>query len=91
MKILERVVLSWIIGNYDPKHVMFVQDSAPAHGGKTVREFLKKQLPLFVQKDVWPSSSPNLNPCDYWLWSKVEKMSNNKPHNTIESLKSDIQ
>ena len=91
MKILERVVLAWIIENYDPKHVMFVEDSAPAHEAKTVREFLKKQLPLFVRKDVWPSSSPDLNPCDYWLRSKVEKMSNNKPHNTVESLKSDIQ
>ena len=64
-------MLPWIIENYDPKHVMFVQDSAPAHGARTVQEFLKKQLPLFVWKDV-----------DYWLWSKVEKMSNNKPHNT---------
>ena len=91
MKILKRVVLAWIIENYNPKHVMFVQDSAPAYGAKTVREFLKKQLPLFVQKDVWPSSSLDLNPCDYWLWSEVKKMSNNKPHNTVESLKSDIQ
>ena len=36
MKILKRVVLPWIIENYDPKHVMFVQDSAPAHRAKTV-------------------------------------------------------
>ena len=36
MKILERVVLAWIIENYDPKHVVFVQDSAPAHGAKVV-------------------------------------------------------
>ena len=27
MKILERVVLAWIIENYDPKHVMFVHES----------------------------------------------------------------
>ena len=90
MKILERVVLAWIIENYDLKHVMFLQDSAPAHGAKTVRKFLKQLLPLFVWKDVWPSRSPDLNLCDYWLWSAVEKMSNNKPHNTVESLKSDI-
>ena len=73
MKILERVVLAWIIENYDPKHVLFVQDSAPAHEPKTVREFLKKQLPLFVQKNVLPSSSSTLNLCDYSLWSEVEK------------------
>ena len=90
MKILERVVLAWIIENYDLKHVMFIQDLAPAYGAKTVRKFLKKQLPFFVRKDVWPSSSPDLNPCDCWLWSEVEKMSNNKRHNTVESLKSDI-
>ena len=65
MKIFERIVLPWIIENYDSKHVMFVQESEPAHGAKTVQEFLKKQLLLFVPKDVWPYSSPHLNPCDY--------------------------
>ena len=90
MKILKRVVLLWIIENYDPKHVMFVQDSIPAHKGKTVPEFLKIQLLLFVRKDVWPSSSLYLNPCDYWLWRELKKMSINKPYNTVELLKSDI-
>ena len=65
---------------------MFVQDSAPAHRAKTIREFLKKQLSFFVRKDVWPSSLPDLNPCDYCLWSEVEKMSNNKPHNTVSQI-----
>ena len=73
MKFLERVVLAWIIENYDSKHVMFVQDSASAHRAKTVREFLKKQLPFFVRKDIWPSSSPDLNPCDYWLKAKLKR------------------
>ena len=49
--------------NYDPFKVMLVQDSAPAHGAKKVRDFLKENLPLMVSKDIWPSSSPDLNVC----------------------------
>lgn len=91
LKILEEVLLPWIKKNYDPMKVMFVQDSAPAHGSKTVQTFLKREIPLFVPSNVWPSSSPDLNPCDYWLWGDVEKVSNSQPHNTVASLKTSIK
>ena len=66
LKILKEVLLPWIKKNYDPMKVMFIQDSVPAHGSKTVQKFLKRELPLFVLTTVWPSSLPDLNPCDYW-------------------------
>ena len=43
---------------------------------------------LFVPKDVWLSSSPDLNPYDYWLWGQVEKVSNKDLYSSIVSLKS---
>jgi hypothetical protein len=91
LKILTEVLMPWIRKHYDPKKVMFVQDSAPAHGSKAVQEFLKAELPNFVPKEVWPSSSPDLNPCDFWLWGAVEVKSNAAPHNTIASLKRSIK
>ena len=60
LKILKEVLLPWIKKNYDPMKVMFIQDSAPAHGSKTVQKFLKRELPLFVPSTIWPSSSPDL-------------------------------
>ena len=48
LKILKEFLLPWIKKNYDPIKVMFIQDSAPAHGSKTVQKFLKRELLLFV-------------------------------------------
>ena len=56
MNILETVMLLWINKDYNPKHVMFVQDSDLF----TKPKLSKKQLPLFVLKHAWHSSSPNL-------------------------------
>ena len=65
LKILKDVLMPWIRRNYDPFKVMLVQDSAPAHGAKKVQDFLKENFPLMVPKDIWSSSSPDLNVCDY--------------------------
>ena len=91
LKILNDVLLPWIRRNYDPTKVMLVQDSAPAHGAKKVQDFLKENLPLFVPKDIWPSSSPDLNVCDYWLFGVIEGQSNVSPHPNVNSLKAAIQ
>jgi len=91
LKILKDVLMPWIVKFYDPQRVMFVQDSAPAHGSKKVQKYLKEHLPLFVPKETWPSSSPDLNPCDYWMWSVIEKQSNASPHNSIKSLETSIK
>ena len=63
LKILKDVLMPYIRRNYDPFKVMLVEDSAPAHGAKKVQGFLKENLPLMVSKNIWPSSSPDLNVC----------------------------
>ena len=72
LNILNDVLLSWIHRYYNATKVMLVQNSVPAHGAKQVQTYLKENLPLFVPKDIWPSSSPDLNVCDYWLLSVIE-------------------
>ena len=91
LKILKDVLMLWIRRNYDPFKVMLVQDSAPAHGAKKVQDFLKENLPLMVPNDVWPSSSPDLNACDYWLFVVIEGKSNVTPHPSVNSLKASIR
>ncbi|KAF2362962.1 Homeobox domain-like [Trinorchestia longiramus] len=91
LKILKDVLMPWIRRNYDPFKVMLVQDSAPAHGAKKVQDFLKENLPLMVPKDIWPSSSPDLNVCDYWLFGVIEEKSNITSHPSVNSLKSAIR
>ena len=77
LKILKDVLILWIRRNYDPFKVMLVQDSALAHGAKKLQDFLKDNLPLMVPKYIWPSSSPNLNVCDYWLFGVTSHPSDN--------------
>ena len=91
LKILKDVLMPWIRRNYDPFKVMLVQDSAPAHGAKKVQDFLKENLPLMVPKDIWPSSSPDLNVCDYWLFGVIEGESNATSHPSVNSLKAAIR
>ena len=91
LNILDDVLLSWIRRYYDATEVMLVQGSALAHGAKQVQTYLKENLPLFVPKDIWPSSSPDLNFCDYWLFSVIERKSYVNPHSDVNSLKAPIR
>jgi len=49
---------------------IFQQDNAPAH---RAREFFKRETPVFISPDVWPSNSPDLNPVDYKVWATREQ------------------
>ncbi len=50
-------------------------------------EVLAGGAATFVPHDVWPSSSPNLIPCDFYLWCVLLEMTNSSPHGSITSLK----
>ncbi|QQP50039.1 Uncharacterized protein FKW44_010905 [Caligus rogercresseyi] len=38
----------------------------------------------------WSKDSPDLNPCDYYLWGVLERDTNKRAHNTVDSLKAAI-
>ena len=50
---------------------MSVQNSVPAYEAKI---------------NLWPSSSLDLNVCNYWLISMIEKISNVNPHPKSKTL-----
>jgi hypothetical protein len=35
---------------------------------------------------IWPLSSKDCNPLDYFMWSEVEREVNKQPHNILSSL-----
>ncbi|QQP41849.1 Transposable element tcb2 transposase, partial [Caligus rogercresseyi] len=49
------------------EEVHFQKDTAPAHKANTVQAWLKENVPHFWDPQTWPSNSPDLNPCDYYL------------------------
>ncbi|QQP53333.1 Uncharacterized protein FKW44_005782, partial [Caligus rogercresseyi] len=44
----------------------------------------------FWSKDMWPSSSPDLNPFDYAVWGTLKKEMNKTSHPNVDSLKTAI-
>ena len=65
----------------DSDDYVFQQDGCPAHFHNDVRDYLNINLPqhwigCFGQEDValmrWPPRSPDLTPCDFFLWEFVK-------------------
>jgi hypothetical protein len=65
------------------KDLIFQQDGAPPHWHRDVRRFLNESLlrriGLVRKEDLalqfWPLRSPDLTPCDFFLWGFVKKQS----------------
>lgn len=91
ISILEDILIPWLTRNYDLNKVMLVQDSAPAHASLRVQDFLSRRIPLYVPKDIWPPNSPDLNPCDFWMWGVIEEKSNSHAHASVSDLKKSIK
>ena len=52
----------------------FRQNSAPAHKARTTQQWQEKNIPDFISTLDWPSASPDLNPLNYKLWSKLQEV-----------------
>lgn len=87
LEVLRDVVVPWMKKVANGRHFIYQQDGAPAHNAKKVQDFLRANVPQFWPKDMWPPSSPDINPLDYYVWSVCERDVNNEPHSTIGSLK----
>ena len=66
---------------------VFQQDGAPAHTAKITQDWLSINLPGFLSREDWPPASPDLNPCDYYLWGRLEELVNNRAYDNIPALK----
>ncbi|QQP55341.1 Transposable element tcb2 transposase, partial [Caligus rogercresseyi] len=47
---------------------VFQQDSAPAHKSRETQAWLLENLPYHWSPDLWPPSSPDCSPLDYFFW-----------------------
>jgi hypothetical protein len=88
--VLEPVVAPLNTTLFEDRPWTFQQDSAPAHKAKIVQRWLESNTPDFIATQHWPSASPDLNPLDYHVWSKLEAKACAKPHTSIEALKKSL-
>jgi hypothetical protein len=88
---MEDVVKPWMDQVIAGHCYVFQQDGAPAHNSKRTQEWLKANLPEVWEKEIWPPSSPDCNPLDYFVWGITEIQVNKAPHNTADSVISKIK
>ena len=70
----------------------FQQDGAPSHTANMVQNWLKgKFLDKFIDTNKWPPRSPDLNPCDYFLWGYLKARVYHPLPKTISELKTNIE
>lgn len=74
--------------------VWFQQDGATCHTANVSIELLKSVFPekLISKKgDIeWPPRSPDLSPCDYFLWGYLKSVVYDNNPNNLEQLKRNI-
>lgn len=85
--ILTEVLHPWAQQHFGHKKWALQQDWAPAHGAKSTIQLCKTFFPDFLDKDTWPSNSPDLNAMDYSVWSILEEMIPASRRKTVEMLK----
>ena len=90
-KVLKAVVKPRADLLFGTRHWTYQQDGAPAHTSNVAQTWLSNNVPAFVAKDEWPANSPDLNPCDFYLWGRLEDIVNTKRYSTVASLKAAIQ
>jgi len=88
--VLRTVVKPWMDKVARGREYVFQQDSAPAHKARKTQAWCFENLPHHWSPDLWPPSSPDCNPLDYFVWSVLEAAVNKTSYNTVDQLKAAI-
>ena len=75
--------------------IIFMQDGARPHIAHPVKQLLRHYFgnARIISRHfptTWPSRSPDLNPCDFWLWGYLKDVVFRDPIANLEELKACI-
>lgn len=87
LKLLEDQLVPWVNSTFGETGVTLQQDGATSHTAKRVQEWCKKNMAGFWSKELWPPSSPDLNPMDFSIWSILESKACSSNHSNVNALK----
>jgi hypothetical protein len=93
IQLLDKTILPALDSHYGPGNYLLQQDGAPCHTSKATQKFLSERLGSkgFWSKSMWPPYSPNLNPLDYHVWTRVEVKACAKGHPNVKALKASVE
>ena len=87
LDMLKDRVVPWVNALPGDEGVTLQQDGATAHTAKLVQAWCKGHFKSFWSKELWPPSSPDLNPMDFGIWSILEQKACTVSHPSVEVLK----
>lgn len=84
------------IANTQYPDLIFMQDGAPPHWGINVRQWLEtnfegRWIGRGSPSMTWPSRSPDITPCDFFLWGYVKERVYNVRPSSLEDLENKIR
>jgi hypothetical protein len=92
LEMLENLFWPKILRTAEYKKYHFQQDGARPHTAAAVQTWLTTKFGRkFITKDKWPPRSPDLNPCDFFLWGHLKARVYNPLPQTLEDLKANIE
>ena len=96
LAMLKRYYLPNIRRHGEQDTITFHQDGAPPHYANLVRDWLEETFQGRVIsrgfEDFWPPYSPDLNPCDFYLWGYLKsKVYRDPVPTTLEELRKNIR
>lgn len=87
IRVLTEVVKPWIDRVAAGRPYVWQQDSAPCHTSRKTQAWLSENFDDHTGPEVWPPSSPDCNPLDFYVWGAVERDTNRSSCNTKDELK----
>jgi hypothetical protein len=95
LRMLEDFVVPALMQRNFLQRCIFQQDGAPAHTAHITRQFLENRFGLerVISKffpNFWPARSPDLAPCDYFLWGYLKSLVYASQPRTLEALCNEI-
>lgn len=87
-RFLEDVPLAYLSGFY------YQQDGAPPHYARDVRDFLNGEYGnRWIGRGgpvAWPARSPDLTPCDFYLWGEIKRRVYLSEPENVDELKANV-
>ena len=91
----KEMLVEYVWPNIRHKRFHFQHDGAGAHYASTVREWLDEKFPnRWIGRRGpfnWPARSPDLTPCDFFLWGYLKGLVFQTPLTTIMELEERIK
>ena len=92
MEMLQNFFWTRMLKTKNYQKYYFQQDGARPHTALSVQKWLKDKFgEQLIDKDLWPPRSPDLNPCDFFLWGHLKSKVYNPLPKTLDDLKKNLE